>query len=137
MEPVESAALLEFMLASGRQTRDAMGSAASLVPRVFPAADPRQQDEILDGPIKTRRVRAAHPRRRKPRTDAWTRSTPPLYPMILIANEVMQEGLDCTSTAGASCTTTSSGTRRRSSSGIGRIDRLGSLTADSARKGPT
>jgi hypothetical protein len=59
----------------------------------FVQRDARQKLEILDGPIKTGDF-ARHTRDGESRERLREVFNTPLYPMILIANEVMQEGLD-------------------------------------------
>ena len=55
--------------------------------------DPHQQHEMLEGPIKTGDF-TRHTRDGESRERLREAFNTPLYPMVLIANEVMQEGLD-------------------------------------------
>lgn len=86
-----------------------------------------QQSEILDGPIKTVRF-ARHTQDGESRERLREAFNTPLYPMVLIANEVMQEGLDlhkhCRRVIHHDLTWNPAQIEQR----IGRIDRLGSLT---------
>jgi hypothetical protein len=129
MEPVESAALLEFMprfweTDAGRRWAAQLRSFLEY----FLQRDPRQQDEILDGPIKTGEF-ARHTREGDSRERLREAFNTPLYPMILIANEVMQEGLDlhkhCRRVVHHDLVWNPAQIEQR----IGRIDRLGSLTS--------
>jgi superfamily II DNA or RNA helicase len=128
IEPVESAALLEFMpqfwrTASGQLWMNQLRT--FLV--YFVQRDPQQQLEILDGPIKTGDF-ARHTRDGESRERLREAFNTPLYPMILIANEVMQEGLDlhkhCRRIVHHDLVWNPAQIEQR----VGRIDRLGSLT---------
>jgi superfamily II DNA or RNA helicase len=128
VDPVESAGLLEAMprfwqTESG--TRWVGQLRAFLV--YFVERDPRQQLEILDGPIKTGEF-ARHTRDGESRERLREAFNTPLYPMILIANEVMQEGLDlhkhCRRIVHHDLVWNPAQVEQR----IGRIDRLGSMT---------
>lgn len=86
-----------------------------------------QQREILDGPIRTGDF-ARHTRDGESRERLREAFNTPLYPMVLIANEVMQEGLDlhkyCRRVVHHDLVWNPAQIEQR----IGRIDRLGSLT---------
>ena len=128
VESVESASILEFMPRFWH-TR----SGASWITQLgvfldyFVERDSRQQIEILDGPIKTGDF-ARHTRDGESRERLREAFNTPLYPMILIANEVMQEGLDlhkhCRRIVHHDLVWNPGQIEQR----IGRIDRLGSLT---------
>ena len=128
VDPVESASLLEFMPKFWRTP-----SGLSWITHLrafldyFVERDPRQQIEILDGPIKTGDF-ARHTRDGESRERLREAFNTPLYPMILIANEVMQEGLDlhkhCRRIVHHDLVWNPGQIEQR----IGRIDRLGSLT---------
>ncbi len=94
----------------------------------FLQRDPKQQHDILDGPIKTGEF-SRHTRDGESRKRLLEAFNMPLYPMILIANEVMQEGLDlhkqCRRVVHHDLTWNPAQIEQR----IGRIDRLGSLTS--------
>lgn len=86
-----------------------------------------QRQEILDGPIK-RGDFVRHTKQGESREKLREAFNTPLYPMVLIANEVMQEGLDlhkqCRRVVHHDLTWNPAQIEQR----IGRIDRLGSLT---------
>ena len=128
VEPVESAAILHFMpqfwrTASGQLWVNQLRTFLEY----FVQRDPQQQLEILDGPIKTGEF-ARHTRDGESRERLREAFNTPLYPMILIANEVMQEGLDlhkhCRRIVHHDLVWNPAQIEQR----IGRIDRLGSLT---------
>lgn len=128
VEPVESAAILQFMpqfwrTASGQLWVNQLRTFLEY----FVQRDPQQQLEILDGPIKTGEF-ARHTRDGESRERLREAFNTPLYPMILIANEVMQEGLDlhkhCRRIVHHDLVWNPAQIEQR----IGRIDRLGSLT---------
>ena len=129
LDPVESAALLKFMpsfwrTSTGHRWLKQLDS--FLV--YFIQRDPKQQEEILDGPIKTGDF-SRHTRDGESRERLREAFNTPLYPMILIANEVMQEGLDlhknCRRVVHHDLVWNPAQIEQR----IGRIDRLGSLTS--------
>ena len=128
VEPVESAALLEFM---PQFWRTACGQSWLRQLRTFLEyflkRDTSQQTEILDGPIRTGDF-ARHTRDGESRERLREAFNTPLFPMILIANEVMQEGLDlhkhCRRIIHHDLAWNPAQIEQR----IGRIDRLGSLT---------
>lgn len=135
MAPVESAGLLDYMPAFwrsevGRHWRDALRDFLTY----FLQRDSRQQLEILDGPIKTGDF-ARHTRDGESRERLREAFNTPLYPMILVANEVMQEGLDlhkhCRRIVHHDLVWNPAQIEQR----IGRIDRLGSLTSRLRKKG--
>lgn len=135
VDPVESSALLDFMptfweSAPGQQWLEQIGTFL----RYFFQRDPRQQLEILDGPIKTGDF-ARHTRDGESRERLREAFNTPLYPMILIANEVMQEGLDlhkhCRRIVHHDLVWNPAQVEQR----IGRIDRLGSLTSRLRKNG--
>jgi hypothetical protein len=128
VEPVESATLLAYVprfwrTDTGQRWVDQIRTFLSY----FLQRDPRQQHEILDGPIKTGDF-ARHTRDGESRERLREAFNTPLYPMILIANEVMQEGLDlhrhCRRIVHHDLVWNPAQIEQR----IGRIDRLGSLT---------
>ncbi|MEZ4361621.1 MAG: helicase-related protein [Kofleriaceae bacterium] len=128
LDPVESAALLAFMPTFWRSAAGCLWRKqlqAFLI--YFLQRDPQQQLEILDGPIKTGDF-ARHTRDGERRERLREAFNTPLYPMILIANEVMQEGLDlhkhCRRIVHHDLVWNPAQVEQR----IGRIDRLGSLT---------
>lgn len=128
MEPVESAVLLEFMPKFWRtDTGQLWMNMLRTFSEYFVQRDPHQQLEILDGPIKTGEF-ARHTRDGESRERLREAFNTPLYPMILIANEVMQEGLDlhkhCRRIVHHDLVWNPAQIEQR----IGRIDRLGSLT---------
>jgi hypothetical protein len=89
-----SAALLEFMPQFWESSEGAQWlSQLRAFLGYFVQRDPDQQLEILNGPIKTGDF-ARHTRGGESRERLREAFNTPLYPMILIANEVMQEGLD-------------------------------------------
>ncbi|SAK99924.1 helicase [Caballeronia calidae] len=129
VDPVESSALLEFMprfwkSKAGRPWAERIEAFL----RYFLERDPHQQSEILDGPIRTGDF-ARHTREGESRERLREAFNTPLYPMILIANEVMQEGLDlhkhCRRVVHHDLVWNPAQVEQR----IGRIDRLGSLTS--------
>lgn len=129
MDHVESAALLEFMpnfwrTERGRRWQSQLQTFLSY----FLQRDPQQQLEILDGPIRTGDF-ARHTRDGENRERLREAFNTPLYPMILIANEVMQEGLDlhkhCRRVVHHDLVWNPAQIEQR----VGRIDRLGSLTS--------
>jgi len=128
MERVRSRELLEYMPRFWqtdigrrwvRQIRTFLG--------YFCQRDQDQQREILDGPIRTGDF-ARHTRDGESRERLREAFNTPLYPMVLIANEVMQEGLDlhkhCRRVVHHDLVWNPARIEQR----IGRIDRLGSLT---------
>ena len=129
LDPVESAALLKFMpsfwlTGNGQKWLDQLH--AFLV--YFLQRDSKQQEEILNGPIKTGDF-SRHTRDGESRERLREAFNTPLYPMILIANEVMQEGLDlhkhCRRVVHHDLVWNPAQIEQR----VGRIDRLGSLTS--------
>lgn len=128
MDPVESTALLELLpkfwaSPSGRRWVEHLGAFL----HYFVQRDSRQKREILDSPIKTGDF-ARHTKDGESREGLREAFNTPLYPMILIANEVMQEGLDlhkhCRRVVHHDLVWNPAQVEQR----IGRIDRLGSLT---------
>jgi hypothetical protein len=127
-DTVESAALLEFMPEFWKTSEGAQWlSQLRAFLHYFLQRDSRQQLEILNGPIKTGDF-ARHTRDGESRERLREAFNTPLYPMILIANEVMQEGLDlhkqCRRIVHHDLVWNPAQIEQR----IGRIDRLGSLT---------
>ena len=129
MDPIESIALLEFVdqfwqMDAGKQWLERL----RLFLEYFVERPPEQQDDILDGPIKTGDfVRDTEDEKARERlVEAFNT---PLYPMVLIANEVMQEGIDlqknCRRVVHHDLLWNPAQIEQR----IGRIDRLGSLTS--------
>ncbi len=128
VDPVESAALLEFMPSFWRtQAGDRWQSQLRAFLQYFLQRDPLQRTEILDGPLRTGDF-ARHTRDGESRERLREAFNTPLYPMILIANEVMQEGLDlhkhCRRIVHHDLVWNPAQIEQR----VGRIDRLGSLT---------
>lgn len=128
-DSVESASLLEYMpqfwqTNTGRRWLGQLRTFLSY----FLQRDPNQQIEILDGPIKTGDF-ARHTRDGESRERLREAFNTPLYPMILIANEVMQEGLDlhkyCRRVVHHDLAWNPAQMEQR----IGRVDRLGSMTS--------
>ena len=135
MEPIESAPLLEFMpmfwrTDTGQRWQKQIQNFLSY----FLQRDSRQQLEILDGPIKTGDF-VRHTRDGESRERLREAFNTPLYPMILVANEVMQEGLDlhkhCRRIVHHDLVWNPAQIEQR----IGRIDRLGSLTSKLRKNG--
>lgn len=129
VEEIESRALLAFMdrfWSSTPGRRWVQRLHAFL--RYFGDRDSKEQSEILEGPISTgdfvRHTEKAGESRERLRIAFNT----PLYPMVLIANEVMQEGLDlhrsCRRIVHHDLTWNPAQLEQR----VGRIDRLGSRT---------
>lgn len=125
---VESAALLDFLpsfwaaSAGSRWQAQMQAFLKYLLQR-----DSLQRTEILDGPLRTGDF-ARHTRDGESRERLREAFNTPLYPMILIANEVMQEGLDlhkhCRRIVHHDLVWNPAQIEQR----VGRIDRLGSLT---------
>ncbi len=94
----------------------------------FISRDDQQQLDILDGPIRTGDF-ARHTEKGQSREKLREAFNTPLFPMVLIANEVMQEGLDlhkqCRRIVHHDLVWNPAQIEQR----IGRIDRLGSLTS--------
>jgi hypothetical protein len=134
-DPVESAALLEYLpqfwtTAAGRQWSTLVHTFLGY----FLERDPSQQEDILDGPIRTGDF-VRHTRDGESRERLREAFNTPLYPMILVANEVMQEGLDlhkhCRRVVHHDMAWNPAQIEQR----IGRIDRLGSLTSRLRKNG--
>jgi superfamily II DNA or RNA helicase len=93
----------------------------------FVERDKDHRLEILDGPIRTGEF-VRHTKDGESREKLREAFNTPFYPMILLANEVMQEGLDlhrnCRRIVHHDLTWNPAQIEQR----IGRIDRLGSLT---------
>ena len=128
MDPVRSIALFEYMprfwqTEIGRRWVRRIRTFL----RYFCQCDQDQQREILDGPIRTGDF-ARHTRDGESRERLREAFNTPLYPMVLIANEVMQEGLDlhkhCRRIVHHDLVWNPAQIEQRN----GRIDRLGSLT---------
>lgn len=104
--------------------------------RYFNSRDPQQQQDILDGPLRTGDF-ARHTESSKNREKLREAFNTPLFPMVLIANEVMQEGLDlhkhCRRVVHHDLVWNPAQVEQR----IGRIDRLGSLTSHLRETDPT
>ena len=128
IDPIHSRALLEYM---PRFLQTNIGRRWVRQIRTFLSyfcqRDQDQQREILDGPIRTGDF-ARHTRDGESRERLREAFNTPLYPMVLIANEVMQEGLDlhkhCRRVVHHDLVWNPAQLEQR----IGRIDRLGSLT---------
>ena len=128
MDPVRSIAIFEYMphfwqTDSGRRWTQLIRTFLNYISQ----RDQDQQREILDGPIRTGDF-ARHTREGESRERLREAFNTPLYPMVLIANEVMQEGLDlhknCRRIVHHDLVWNPAQIEQR----IGRIDRLGSLT---------
>lgn len=127
IDPVESVSLLEYMPSFWRtEVGDHWRGKLQSFLSYFIQRDSRQQLEILDGPIKTGDF-ARHTRDGESRERLREAFNTPLYPMVLVANEVMQEGLDlhkhCRRIVHHDLVWNPAQVEQR----IGRIDRLGSL----------
>ncbi|WP_428261673.1 SNF2-related protein [Haliangium sp.] len=128
-DPIESAPLLEYM---PQFWRTEVGRSWSARLRgflsYFIGRDPNQQRDILSGPIKNGDF-ARHTREGERRERLREAFNSPLHPMVLVANKVMQEGLDlhkhCRRIIHHDLEWNPAEIEQR----IGRIDRLGSLTA--------
>ncbi|WP_238381212.1 helicase-related protein [Mariniblastus fucicola] len=94
----------------------------------FSGREHEQQLDILEGPIRTGEF-ARHTAQGQSREKLREAFNTPLFPMVLIANEVMQEGLDlhkqCRRVVHHDLVWNPAQVEQR----IGRIDRLGSLTS--------
>ena len=129
VNPVESAGLHEFSCSFWKT-----GSGEQWIERLrsffvyFCQRNPEQQFGILDGPVRTGRF-ARHTADGESRQRLREAFNTPLYPMVLIANEVMQEGLDlhkhCRRIVHHDLAWNPAQIEQR----IGRVDRLGSLTS--------
>ncbi|MEO2014101.1 MAG: SNF2-related protein [Fuerstiella sp.] len=128
VDPIESAAMLGYMskfwqtMAGERwlqQLREFL--------TYFCDRDPVQQLEILNGPIRTGDF-ARHTKDGESRERLREAFNTPLYPMILIANEVMQEGLDLHKNCRRIVHHDLGWNPAQIEQRVGRIDRLGSLT---------
>lgn len=101
----------------------------------FSGRDSNQQRDILDGPIRTGDF-ARHTEQGQSREKLREAFNTPLFPMVLVANEVMQEGLDlhkqCRRVVHHDLLWNPAQIEQR----IGRIDRLGSLTSLMREKDP-
>ena len=127
VEPIESAALLEFMPRFWRTMPGQLWiSQLRIFLEYFVHRDAQQQLDILDGTFKTVHF-ARHTKEGESRERLREAFNTPLFPMILIANEVMQEGLDlhkhCRRIVHHDLVWNPAQIEQR----IGRIDRLGSL----------
>lgn len=128
VDPVESQPLLAYMPTFwGSEVGKSWCGQLGVFLDYFLERDPRQQLEILDGPIKTGDF-VRHTKDGESRERLREAFNTPLYPMILVANEVMQEGLDlhkqCRRVVHHDLVWNPAQIEQR----IGRIDRLGSLT---------
>ncbi len=129
MDPVELAALLEYLprfwgTTAGRRWSTLVHTFLTY----FLERDLSQQEDILSGPIRAGDF-VRHTRDGESRERLREAFNTPLYPMILVANEVMQEGLDlhkhCRRVVHHDMAWNPAQIEQR----IGRIDRLGSLTS--------
>ena len=128
VDPVESAGLHEFASSfwktdTGRQWVARLRS----VLVYFCQRNSEQQLGILDGPVRTGRF-TRHTADGESRQRLREAFNTPLYPMVLIANEVMQEGLDLHRHCRRIVHHDLAWNPARIEQRIGRIDRLGSLT---------
>jgi hypothetical protein len=128
IDPVESAAMLKFL---PRFWQTTTGRAWVVRFRefleYFVHRDQHQQKAILNGPLQQIRF-SRHTGESDSRERLREAFNTPLFPMVLIANEVMQEGLDlhkhCRRIVHHDLVWNPAQLEQR----IGRIDRLGSLT---------
>lgn len=128
VDSIESAALLEF---GSRFWKTRAGQLWIERLRTFLTyfceRNSEQKDEILNGAIRTGEF-ARHTAEGESRQRLREAFNTPLYPMVLIANEVMQEGLDlhkhCRRIVHHDLAWNPAQIEQR----VGRIDRLGSLT---------
>ena len=129
VDPVESAALLKYApdfweTHTGRKWIEKLQTFLTY----FCQRNVEQQHEILNGPVRTGDF-TRHTADGESRQRLREAFNTPLYPMVLIANEVMQEGLDlhkhCRRIVHHDLVWNPAQIEQR----IGRIDRLGSLTS--------
>ncbi|WP_437737338.1 SNF2-related protein [Sorangium sp. So ce1335] len=136
IESIESRPLLDFidgfwLTPAGRPWLERLRAFL----RYFRGRDGSQQCDILDGPMSTGELvrQTGESESRERLREAFNT---PLYPMILIANEVMQEGLDlhrhCRRIVHHDLSWNPAQLEQR----VGRIDRLGSLTLKLREKDP-
>ena len=96
----------------------------------------QQKQDILDGPLKTgqlvRETRDGESRERL--REAFNT---PLYPMVLVANEVMQEGLDLHKNCRRVIHHDLAWNPAQLEQRVGRVDRIGSLTLQLREKDPS
>lgn len=137
VEEIESRALLPFVDAFWTSEAGAPWLARlTAFIEYFSGRDEQQKRDILDGPIKTgdlvRQTKDGESRERL--REAFNT---PLHPMVLVANEVMQEGLDlhraCRRVVHHDLAWNPAQLEQR----VGRVDRLGSLTAKLREKDST
>jgi superfamily II DNA or RNA helicase len=137
IESIESRPLLEFidgfwLTPAGRPWLERLRAFL----RYFCGRDSSQQHDILDGPMSTGALvrQTGDGESRERLREAFNT---PLYPVILIANEVMQEGLDlhrqCRRIVHHDLSWNPAHLEQR----VGRIDRLGSLTLKLREKDPS
>lgn len=111
----------------GHQDRREVARQAPTFLHYFLQRDCKQRLDILDGPIRTGDF-ARHTRDGESRERLHEGFNTPLFPMVLVANEVMQEGLDlrkhCRRIVHHDLVWNAAQVEQR----VGRIDRLGSLT---------
>ncbi|MEO7327254.1 MAG: SNF2-related protein [Minicystis sp.] len=138
VEEIESRALLAFMdrfwmSDAGRRWVQRLNAFL----KYFGDRDGKEQSEILEGPISTgefvRHTEKAGESRERLRIAFNT----PLYPMVLIANEVMQEGLDLHRSCRRIVHHDLAWNPAQLEQRVGRIDRLGSRTLQLRAKEPT
>ena len=137
VDPVNSESLLNFMPAFWDSEKGQCWlNRLEQFLTYFISRDAQQQFDILDGPIKTGDF-ARHTQKGESREKLREAFNTPLFPMVLIANEVMQEGLDlhkhCRRIVHHDLAWNPAQIEQR----IGRIDRLGSLTSRMRDSDPT
>lgn len=98
--------------------------------------DSKEQAEILDGPIATGDFVRHTEKAGESRERLRIAFNAPLYPMVLIANEVMQEGLDLHRSCRRIVHHDLAWNPAQLEQRVGRIDRLGSLTLRLRAKNP-
>ncbi|AKT41239.1 SNF2-related protein [Chondromyces crocatus] len=102
----------------------------------FQSRNESQQRDILEGPIATGAL-VRHTRDGESRERLREAFNTPLYPMILVANEVMQEGLDlhrhCRRIVHHDLAWNPAQLEQR----VGRVDRIGSLTTKLLARDPS
>lgn len=134
-DTIESKALLE---AAGEFWGSAAGMRWPMLIQsfleYFVTRDPHQQRSILDGPIKSGSF-VRHTKDGESREKLREAFNTPLFPMVLVANEVMQEGLDlhrqCRRIVHHDLAWNPAQIEQR----IGRVDRLGSKILQLRRTG--
>jgi hypothetical protein len=104
--------------------------------RYFGDRDTNEQKEILDGPIATGDFVRHTEKAGESRERLRIAFNAPLYPMVLIANEVMQEGLDLHRSCRRIIHHDLAWNPAQLEQRVGRIDRLGSRTLQLRARDP-